>query len=47
LNAAAVYVLSAVKALEDSTKENMANHQTSIQVDLGASELPEIINANY
>lgn len=47
LNAAAVYVLSAVKALEDSTKENMANHQTSIQVDLGSLELPEIINVNY
>lgn len=33
LNAAATYILSAVKALEDSTRENMSNHQTSIQVD--------------
>ena len=42
LNAGALYILSAVKALEDSTRENMANHQSSIQVDETIFKIPEI-----
>lgn len=41
LNAASIYILSAVKALEDSTRENMSNHQTSIQVDDTIYGIPE------
>lgn len=41
LNAAATYILSAVKALEDSTRENMANTQQSIQVDQTIYATPE------
>lgn len=41
LNAAATYILSSVKALEDSTRENMANTQVSIQVDQTIYGIPE------
>jgi hypothetical protein len=41
LNTAATYILSAVKALEDSTRENMANTQQSIQVDQTIYGIPE------
>ena len=41
LNTAATYILSAVKALEDSTRENMANTQQSIQVDQTIYATPE------
>ena len=48
LNNAAVYILSAVKALEDSTRENMSNHQTSIQVDETIYGTPtEFLTDNY
>ena len=48
LNAGALYILSSVKALEDSTRENMSNHQSSIQVDETVFKIPEIyLNDNY
>lgn len=48
LNTASVYILSAVKALEDSTRENMSNHQTSIQVDETIYGTPqEYLTENY
>jgi hypothetical protein len=47
LNAASVYILSAVKALEDSTRENMSNHQTSIQVDETIYGTPQEFLTDY
>lgn len=40
LNAAAAYIMSSVTALEQSTKENMSNHESPIQVDEGITEIP-------
>ena len=48
LNAGAAYILSSVKALEDSTRENMSNHQSSIQVDDTVFKIPDFyLNDNY
>lgn len=41
LNAASAFILSAIAALEQSTKENTSNHESPIQVDEGISGIPE------